>query len=545
MSSHDAPAGVPPAATQGVFVRNATGLVRAVPQRAALVFNFIPSHPALVLSAGVFFAFALFPGGNFLLALLLDIPLVLAFAFAYGFLSSMLPRTGGDYMFVSRVIHPAVGLISSVSWMVALVLSNAFFAAAFINVGVAPGLTGIGLVGHHPTLVRWGQTLATHHNWQFLVGTIMFLISAAMMAGGWKGTLRAQAIFFAITVVGIVSCGLIALFTSRSGFISNFDSFAQPYTHHPDTYHDIIATAQKNGVNTSPGFSFVNTIPLLGILAIATIFPFIGAAFAGELRQARSSRTANFMAIAGVAAVVAVAIFGAIFLHTFGTGFITAANSGAMPSAIAASPTYFFLLSASVGSTALATFLVITYAVYWPLNTYCNFMQMSRIFFAWAFDGLLPSQTTKVSRRHSPYVTLIITVVASIGTLYWSLYSSTFLRVIVYATLLALTAMMLVGLSAVIVPWRRPDFYRAGATQRRFLGVPVVSIAGAGSILSGIFIWVLYLHYPQFGLANKTDMLWWVIGTPVGAVIAFYAVRWIRRRMGVNIDLAFAEVPPE
>ena len=39
-----------------LFSRQATGLVRAVPQRAALIFNFIPSHPAFVLSAGVFFA---------------------------------------------------------------------------------------------------------------------------------------------------------------------------------------------------------------------------------------------------------------------------------------------------------------------------------------------------------------------------------------------------------------------------------------------------------------------------------------------------------
>src|SRR5581483_1134186 len=122
------------------FTRRATGLVRAVPQRAALVFNFIPSHPAFVLSAGVFFAFSLFPGGNFLLALALDIPLVLAFAYAYGLLASMLPRTGGDYMFVTRVIHPVVGVVSSVCWMVSLFLSNAFFASSFIKVGLAPGL---------------------------------------------------------------------------------------------------------------------------------------------------------------------------------------------------------------------------------------------------------------------------------------------------------------------------------------------------------------------------------------------------------------------
>ena len=58
----------PTKTTPKLFARQATGLVRAVPQRASLIFNFIPSHPAFVLSAGVFFAFSLFPGGNFILA---------------------------------------------------------------------------------------------------------------------------------------------------------------------------------------------------------------------------------------------------------------------------------------------------------------------------------------------------------------------------------------------------------------------------------------------------------------------------------------------
>jgi basic amino acid/polyamine antiporter, APA family len=529
-----------------IFARQATGLVRAVPQRAALVFNFIPAHPALVLSAGVFFAFSLFPGGNFELALLFDVPLVLAFAYSYGLLASMLPRTGGDYMFVSRVIHPVVGVISSICWMVSLFLSNAFFASAFIKVGLAPGLSVIGLVGKSSTLVNWGHTLATNTDWQFAVGTAMFLLAGAMMTSGWRLTLRLQAVVFGVSVIGIVVCGLIALFTSPHAFVENFNHFAARYTHQTNTYQSTIATAVKAGVNVHPAFSATNTIPLLGILAIATIYPFISAAYSGELRQARSIRTANVMALAGVLAVAAIALFGAIFLHTFGTAFITAANSSTgLPASISASPTYFFLLSASVGSVVVAVILVFTYAVYWPLNTYCNFMQQSRILFAWAFDGLLPERVTKVSRWHSPVVTLVLTIAVSIGVLYWSLHSATFLTVIVYATLLALIAMMLVGLSAAVVPWRRPEFYRAGATQRVLFGVPVVTIAGVAAILAGAFVWALYLHYPQFGVTDKTNMLEWVLGT-VGGAIVFYAIAFvIRRRQGVRLELAYAEIPPE
>jgi amino acid transporter len=529
-----------------LFVRRATGLVRAVPQRAAWVFNFIPSHPANTLAVGVFFAFALFPGGNFLLGLLLDVPLVLAFAYSYGLLATMIPRTGGDYMFVTRVIHPVIGVISSVSWVVSLILSNAFFAISFIKVGVAPGLSAIGLVAHNTTLTSWGRTLTTARGWQLAVGTFMFIVAALMMASGWRRTLRVQMIAFIITVVGIVACGLIALFTSPSAFIHNFNAFAAPYTHQPDTYHATIRAAAHSGVQVNPPLSFANTIPLIGILATSTIYPFISAAYSGELRQARSIRTANVMGGAGVAAVAGLALFGAIFLHTFGNSFVIAANSASgLPSSIAASPTYFFLLSASVGSVIVTCFLVFCYAVYWPLNTYCNFMQQTRIMFAWAFDGLFPESITKLSRNASPNISLAVTFIASVGILVWALYSSTFLQVIVYATLIALIPMMLVGLAAVVVPWRRPDLYRAGATQRKFLGLPVVGIAGVGAILSGIFIWVLYLHYPEFGVSDKANMLEWVLGTVVGAVVFYYLVLAWRRRQGVRLELVYSEIPPE
>jgi len=105
----------PPAPSHGMFARNATGLVRGVTPRSSLIINFIPGHPAQSLAAGFFFVFALFPGGNYLVGLLLVIPMGLAMSYAFGLLTAMIPRSGGDYMLVSRVIHPLVGSSCSAS----------------------------------------------------------------------------------------------------------------------------------------------------------------------------------------------------------------------------------------------------------------------------------------------------------------------------------------------------------------------------------------------------------------------------------------------
>src|SRR5438128_8848480 len=142
-----------------IFARNATGLVRGISPRSATIINLIPGHPAQSLAAGFFFVFALFPGGNYLLGLAMVIPLVLAISYAFGLLTQMIPRSGGDYMLVSRVVHPAIGLVSSFTMTMAGLLSNAFFGLAVVLSGLGPLLIGVGLIGHYPGAARLGQTI--------------------------------------------------------------------------------------------------------------------------------------------------------------------------------------------------------------------------------------------------------------------------------------------------------------------------------------------------------------------------------------------------
>ena len=69
---------------------------------------------------------SLYPGGNFFLALLLLLPMTLAFAYSFGMLTTAIPRSGGDYTLVSRVVHPVAGVVSSFF----MLLANGMFSAA-------------------------------------------------------------------------------------------------------------------------------------------------------------------------------------------------------------------------------------------------------------------------------------------------------------------------------------------------------------------------------------------------------------------------------
>jgi amino acid permease len=285
----------------------------------------------------------------------------------------------------------------------------------------------------------------------------------------------------------------------------------------------------------------------MGFFATFSIFSYWSTFVGGEVRQASTMRMANNMAFAGVAGVVVVGVVAALFFRTFGTPFMIAANSaGAFPSELPAAPTYFFLMGASVGNTIFAAFITFSYVLFWPLICYISFVQPTRMIFAYAFDGILPKAVTKTTRNGAPYVATLVSLVAGIGVFLWAVNAAGFFQILVYATLVQLIAMGLVGLSAVVVPWAKPDLYRASTTTRSVLGIPVISIAGAGAVAVSVIIWVLYFNYKtQFGLTNVGRMFV-IFGVTIGAAVLYYLIaRTVRRRQGVNVDLAFAEIPPE
>jgi amino acid transporter len=458
----------------------------------------------------------------------------------------MIPRSGGDYMLVSRVIHPIAGLMSSFCMTMAGLLSNAFFGLAFVTVGLGPGLTGIGLIGHNHTLVKWGTTLSGSHKWQFIFGGLMMVASGLIMTGGWRRVLRIQNTLFWMVTGSLVLCGLVALFTSHGTFVNNFNDFARPYTHSANTYGSVIAGAQKAGISTSPAFSFTNTLPVIGILATTAVYSYWSTFVGGELRQGSSRRTANNMALGGTLGLAAVVVFGTIFFHTFGHSFEIAANSGHMPTQIAIANTpFFFLISASLGSWVFAVIVFVGYIVFWPLIMYISMLQQTRMLFAYAFDGILPKKVTNVSGAGSPYVAVAISVVGSLIVLYWGIHSSSFFQILAYATLIQLVAMALVGFTALVVPWRKTKLYQASTAQFKILGIPAVAVAGGAAIVAAVLIWIIYLHYSVLGIADKGKFFTFAVVTLALGAAYYIGAKLIRRAQGVNIDLAYAEVPPE
>ena len=424
-------------------------------------------------------------------------------------------------------------------------LSNAFFGIGFVTICVGPGLVAVGLIGHDYTLVKWGTDVQSHFGWKLALGSLMMLLPVLALATGWGATRKMLNAAFWIVTGGLLVAVVIAVFTTHGHFVNSLNSLGASYgANH--AYGTVLATSKKAGVDLNPAFSFSNTIPVTGLFAGFAIFSYFSTFVGGELRQASSLKTAHNMAIAGVVGIVLAGLFGAIFFHAFGHGFMIAVNAGGLPGGLsAASPTYWFLTGVTVGSSFFTALLVLSYLVFFPLISYLAFMQPTRMLFAYSFDGLLPKRVSDVSRSGAPWVALAVTWVLTEATFVWALKASSFLQVLVYATLFQLTAMALVCVSAIVVPYLRPEFYRASASRRRVLGLPVVTVAGIGGVATCVFVWVLYFHYDAFGLVNRGTFFAYFGAIIAAACLLYFGARAIRAREGIDVRRAYAEIPPE
>jgi amino acid transporter len=501
-----------------------------------------------VIAIALFGALSGFPGGNFLLATVLTIPLALSVVYAFGFLTAAIPRSGGDYVLVSRTLHPAAGVVSSVCISLSSFLSIAFEALGMCIFGIAPGLIVIGLVGHHPRLVSWGNTVATSHNWQFFLGTVGIIVAGAAIAAGWTWAKRFMFGLLGLSLVGLAISTLIAIFTSKGSFIGDFNAFAQPYTHNADSYHQTIQNASSAGVPVHHAFSFVKTIPIVAVICGVSIFAYWSTFFAGELRQGNSMKTANRMGAASITILTSVFVLVAIFFWSWGKDFLTASFGGGLPKELGlSSAPYFVLTSAQVGNTAFAIFLVATFVLFWPVIMAETTLQPPRTMFAWSFDGIMPAAITKVTRRGVPITATAITVALSIAAYAWAIYvAKNFFQVLVYATLIQLITHLLISISAMSFPYRRTALYRASVAHTEVGGFPTMVLAGAGALFTTAFIYWAYFHYKFFGLVgHKSGLIWWLVGSIAFGLLWYYGAKALRAQRGVDIDKVYAEIPPE
>src|SRR5256885_5349488 len=107
---------VEPPASVDAFVRRSSGLVRDISTSHALIGNILLFNLLIAAVTIVTVPFT-FPGANLPVAVLLGLIPSLLLATVYFLYGVAMPRSGGDYVYVSRTLHPSLGFAANFTFV--------------------------------------------------------------------------------------------------------------------------------------------------------------------------------------------------------------------------------------------------------------------------------------------------------------------------------------------------------------------------------------------------------------------------------------------
>ena len=533
-----------------LFVRQSTGLVREASALDATIFNAVFSAPVgATLAWGVFFALAAFPGSDLvwatIISFIINIPVLVMMAL----LSSSMPRTGGDYVWVSRILSPPLALVSNFGAALSATIGATFWARYFPVFALGPILATLGVTFNNTTLIDWGNSFQHDTHWIFGGSMIMVVLMGAILIAGLKTTFRWQNAFWIIASAGTFLAFVVLVFGSQNDFVSHYNSLNAQY-------NGLTAGGTVLAAGVTPGVmpdasKLDATLPSIFVIMTFMMWNWWSVYLSGELKSAMN-RTRQLTIMFGALAwdVIFIVVGVLLLFKVTGYDFMVAVNSGTSAYAIPTGPWYHFLASL-VYNIPILTFLIVGSFLFWSLpamvgNTYMPI----RTWFAWSFDRLLPEKLSEVNERtHSPIWAILFEMVLVVLMLIWSIVSTDFQTWLALGVLAGVVCVVIVAVAAIAFPFRRPDLYKASPANWKILGIPILFIVAPLSVAVMAFLTWCTWQYPALALAGNPDNRWQIfafMGMIVVVGLVVYFLSWfVRRRQGIDITLVYKELPPE
>lgn len=516
-----------------LYVRQATGLVRELKARDALLM----ALAFISIPLGYFFFAQLpgtFPGVNVPIAFLITGLLVAPAMAVYALFAAIMPRSGGDLVFVGRVIHPVVGFINNFGFVVFQACASAFLMLFVIDFAIPSMFQNIALTSGNEW---WANAAAdlTESTPRFLITAALIVLMTGLYCIGLKWVIRVFVPLIVAQFVGVAVTFLILLFSTHAGFVESLAELGL------DGVASAAANAGFEPVGKSIGATFESVALLIAVPGLAFMWSYFG----GEVRRPRAN--SMYITMAGVViSTVVLALIAWQANRVFGEDFQAAAAflAGADPEAypLNADPFINAYLGILTGSTFLVLIVGITFAMGCLAAPFAGMILVTRSLFAYSFDRMLPSGLADVNMRyHTPVKATLLVGAVMVGFLAGFVYSaSTFTDFIAASSFALFVVTGITGLAGALLPYRRRDLYELSPVKE-IAGVPVITILGSSAVvIYGIY---LYLLIDRVGFAERT--WWFVIGVyALGAIIA--GIAYLRNRSaGVDLNTALRELPPE
>jgi amino acid transporter len=523
--------GVP--TTSGIFTRASSGLVRQVRTDDVMFYGW--QQIALGYIIFIVAAWQFYPGASMELATLIATVAGLFIAGCYALLSMVYPRSGGDYVFMSRILHPVVGIVLSMSlvfWQLFYTGVNGAFLAKF---GIAPMISSLGVQEHNSGLIDAGNWFSG--KWGLFLGGVLvigFFSIVQYRGAGVYFKIQRWASYITVVSLLVTFVTLILASTGVLDFHHNFDAAAGA-----GAYDNVIKAAG----DTHHPFSLSQSMFYAAWPAFSLWFAVLSVSFAGEVKDGQRSQLRG-MTLAIVTMGVAMTLLMFLYRMAFGSAFMLASTEITPDQFPLQAAPYVNLYTGIAGGNPVLTVV----NSLWVLSLLffvgaSSMIVATRSMLAWSLDGIAPKWMSSVSAKfHTP--TWALALSGAIAFVWVCLYAFTNSILVLGGFLGQCIPFMGVCLAAIIFPFRRKREFESSSIAYRWGKVPVISVIGVVALACVVFVFYRLLVDAAYGANNHLSEVM-TIAVTVFALTWYAAFRVYRARQGADLTGQFSEIPVE
>jgi amino acid transporter len=489
-----------------------------------------------------------FPNGDYYLPIIVGAVTAAVLAFAYAQLVATFPRSGGEYIYASRVFTPVVGAAAGGALLIALTLAGSLNVVSTDQIYVQFMFMTLGHgLGIH-ALVTFGASTLAHKAAWIVIGLLIVAFAVAVCLRPIHAATRWVFGAFALGLLASLLMTVILLLETRSGFIHAFNVASG----NPHAYQDIIAKARATGFKTGVHFSSeIALLPLGGLLFVG--FTYANYA-AGEIK--RPARTYKIAVLASLGIGAAGLFLGWLSMrHAAGINFLQSSASLSVNH-----PTIYNHLTSvpqdegglayaiiAAGDPVTSVIIGVGTVAAWVCTTLAFCLLSTRVVFALSFDRLLPTKMADVHEKtHAPIYA--VGLVGLILATWVVLGNSTTLLTLFRNVILVDFALFVIGsICVTALPYRRPELFAASPKMfsGKLLGIPVVTLVGAASTALFVALGVDVGSRTAYSGGYSSGSIITLCVVAFFGIILYAVSRFNLSRRGIDIRLAMHELPPE
>jgi amino acid transporter len=462
----------------------------------------------------------------------------------YYLFSISMPRSGGEYLYASRGLHPALGFFACWALTIIGISWSGQLTSWEVTYGIADLIYNAGVLGGNVAAINLGIMLNEVNSVAvFLVGIPILLLAFGVIWAGAKTVMRVSWACFIMSFIGLIAIVVASVTSSQELFASRLAELGGI------SYSEIIAAAQEEGMVL--GLTSIGSTVMAGMtyINLNTLGSTYTTNVSGEIKQVGRAQPLALFGSLGL-----FMLFWGIF---YGTMWYAAAPGGDFWIAIAYLQNidaYSLLPVFPIASQVMLyvtenPILIYLATIGFLFGNFGGIVGLSfgptRNIFAFSFDRIFPERWAKVDRRGSPYISVAVAFL--IALFVFTVYTFTdWMQYILFTITVWFLGWCVTGIAAMTFPWVRKDIFdkSPGPARRMIGGVPLITIIGLLTFIVSAYT-VYATTWPLFAgeipAGNYVTAAIYVIVPFIIFAISYY----YRKSKGVPMEKQFAQIPPD